>query len=64
MRRRDFCKAAVPLVVPSSGQGLNGSVSASYRVTIGHIGVGGMGSAHVRAFVQIASTCVTRTRCR
>jgi hypothetical protein len=32
--------------------GLNGAVPPSDRITIGHIGVGGMGSGHVRAFVQ------------
>lgn len=51
MRRREFLKGA-PLVVPASALGLNGAVPPSDRITIGHIGVGGMGSGHVRAFVQ------------
>lgn len=53
IRRRDFLKTA-PLVVPGSVLGLNGAIPPSDRVVIGHIGVGGMGSGHVRAFVQHA----------
>lgn len=51
MRRREFLKTA-PLIVPGSALGLNGATPPSDRITIGHIGVGGMGSVHVRGFVQ------------
>lgn len=53
MRRRDFLKsAAAPLIVPASALGLNGATPPSDRITIGHIGVGEMGTGHVRGFVQ------------
>ena len=42
------------MIVPGSALGLNGAVPPSDRITIGHIGVGGMGTGHVRAFVQNA----------
>jgi predicted dehydrogenase len=52
MRRREFLKSAVPLIVPAAALGLNGAVPPSDRIVLGHVGVGGMGSGHVRAFLQ------------
>lgn len=51
MQRRELLRA-VPLIVSGSVLGLNGATPPSDRITVGHIGVGGMGSGHVRAFVQ------------
>ncbi|HZP00964.1 MAG TPA: Gfo/Idh/MocA family oxidoreductase [Terriglobia bacterium] len=69
--RRQFLKraagvagasAAFPYIVPSSALGLNGAVAPSDRVTMGFIGVGLMGQAHLRPFiylpdVQVVAVC-------
>ncbi len=57
MNRRTFLSAAAraaaaPLLVPASALGRAGSPAPSDRIVLGHIGVGGMGSSHVRAFLQ------------
>lgn len=54
MNRRSFLKtaAAAPTIVPASALGRDGSIPPSDRIVVGHIGVGGMGGGHVRAFVQ------------
>ena len=58
--RRQFLKRAAgiagapvvfPYIVPSSALGLDGAVAPSDRVTIGFIGVGNMGQAHLRPFI-------------
>jgi len=54
--RRRFLKGAAamaaPLVVPSSVLGLGGRTAPSDRVTVGYIGVGGMGTAHLKVDTQ------------
>jgi len=68
--RRSFLKktAAVtaglglPSIIPASALGRPGGVPASERITLGFIGVGGMGSAHLNGFrgdsqVQILAVC-------
>jgi len=71
MKRRTFLKqttgAAVgalslPLFIPSSALGRAGSVPPSERITMGSIGVGGMGTNNMRAFlaqpdVQVVAVC-------
>jgi predicted dehydrogenase len=42
------------MIVPASDLGLKGATAPGNRITIGHIGVGEMGTVHVRAFVQHA----------
>jgi predicted dehydrogenase len=60
-RRRQFLKKsalaasgalAAPLIIPSSVLGLNGKVAPSNKINMGFIGVGGMGSGHVRRFLE------------
>jgi predicted dehydrogenase len=46
---------AFPYIVPSSALGLNGAVAPSDRVTMGFIGVGGMGQAHLRPFINLGN---------
>jgi predicted dehydrogenase len=67
MQRRELIKAAVgaPLIIPASALGLNGATAPSDRITMGFIGVGGMGGGHVRAFsafpdVRIVAICDVR----
>jgi predicted dehydrogenase len=70
MRRREFLKRAVgvaagvaaPYVIRASAMGAGGAVSASNRLTIAVIGVGGMGTGHVRQLVgypdvKVAAVC-------
>jgi len=61
LSRRDFVRASAalaagafgfPHVITSSAFGKGARPAASERVTIGHIGVGGMGGGHVKGFVQ------------
>jgi len=52
----------VPLFVPSSALGKAGTVPPSERITMGSIGVGGMGTNNMRAFlaqpdVQVVAVC-------
>ncbi len=54
--------ASVPYVVPSSALGGAGAVPPSERLTLGSIGVGGMGTNNMRAFlslsdVQVVAVC-------
>lgn len=51
-----------PYVVPSSALGKAGTVAPSSRITLGSIGVGGMGTNNMRAFltqddVQVVAVC-------
>ena len=69
--RRQFLKRAAgvasaslafPHIVPSSALGRDGAVAPSDRVTMGFIGVGGMGQEYLRAFiyqpdVQVLAVC-------
>ncbi|NQU25519.1 MAG: Gfo/Idh/MocA family oxidoreductase [Candidatus Nealsonbacteria bacterium] len=63
--RRQFLKttaagfAAVPLVVPSSVFGQDGSVAPSERISLGFIGVGMMGQGHERGFLGYEEAQVT-----
>jgi len=54
--RRSFIKAAgvataAPFVIPAGALGADGRASANSRLTLGFIGVGGMGSGHLGAFL-------------
>jgi predicted dehydrogenase len=57
MNRRQFIKnafgaaLAAPYVIPATGLGRNGAVAPSNRITIGCIGVGGMGTENMRNFL-------------
>jgi len=58
LNRRDFLKtaagvAAFPCIVRSSALGDDATPAASERVTLGHIGVGGQGSALLENFLQV-----------
>ncbi len=71
LNRRGFLKqsaalatgaVAFPYIVPSSALGLAGSVAPSNRTTVGCIGVGGMGTANMRGFLdqsraQVVAVC-------
>ncbi|MBC8470797.1 MAG: twin-arginine translocation signal domain-containing protein, partial [Planctomycetes bacterium] len=71
MNRRDFLANAsaaalgmisFPHIVPSSALGKAGNIAPSNRITMGSIGVGGMGTNNMRAFlnqpdVQVAAVC-------
>ncbi|MHC4329325.1 MAG: twin-arginine translocation signal domain-containing protein, partial [Planctomycetota bacterium] len=71
INRRRFLEGAIttavgtagfPLVVPSSALGRAGNVPPSSRVNMGSIGVGGMGTNNMRAFltqpdVQVVAVC-------
>ena len=55
MTRRTLLKGAVaafaaPYTITSTALGANGRPSASNRITMGMIGVGGQGGGHVRGF--------------
>ena len=69
--RRDFIKQAAgvtaglagfPYIIPASALGLNGTVAPSNRITVGCIGLGGMGSGNMggfldRADAQVVAVC-------
>ncbi len=65
--RRSFLKgvstvALAPYVIPASALGADGHVAPSERVTLGFIGVGGRGTAELKAFllnrdVQVLAVC-------
>lgn len=44
--------ATAPMVVPARARGRDGHTAPSNRVVMGAIGVGGMGTGHVRRFLQ------------
>jgi predicted dehydrogenase len=55
--RRTFCKSvigafALPTIVPSTVLGRNGLITPSNRITMGFIGVGGMGTGNLRGFLE------------
>ncbi len=61
MRRREFMQETlggaagvlgVPSIIPASALGADGATPPSDRITLGSIGVGMMGSNHVRGFLQ------------
>jgi predicted dehydrogenase len=61
MNRRQFLKRAAgvtagavafPYIIPGSALGLDGAVAPSNRITIGCIGVGGMGTGNLAAFLE------------
>ncbi len=60
LNRRNFLKTsgkalgllALPSIVPASALGKNGFTPPSDRITIGCIGVGGMGTGNMRSFLQ------------
>jgi predicted dehydrogenase len=66
--RRRFLGASFlgfPALVRASSLGLNGGTPANSRINMGFIGVGGMGSGHVRAFlnqedVRVVAICDVR----
>jgi predicted dehydrogenase len=65
--RRQFLKAAAtavafPFIVPASALGRDGKVAPSNRIVLGGIGLGGMGSGNMHAFMnesdaQIVAIC-------
>jgi len=67
MTRRTLLKGAAaafaaPYIITSTALGANGRPSASNRITMGMIGVGGQGGGHVRGFagdngVQVVAVC-------
>jgi len=71
MNRREFLRKVTvagvgtigfPYVVPSSALGKAGNVAPSSRITMGSIGVGGMGTNNMRAFLsqpdaQVVAVC-------
>ncbi len=68
MTRRQFLKSALgtviaaPYIIPASALGKNGFTAPSDRITIGCIGVGGMGTSNMNSFLgkpeaQIIAVC-------
>ncbi|MCK5861930.1 MAG: Gfo/Idh/MocA family oxidoreductase [Candidatus Hydrogenedentes bacterium] len=71
IKRRDFLKhtagiaagaVAFPYIIPSSALGLAGTVAPSNRITVGCIGLGGMGNGNMRGFfdrqdAQVVAVC-------
>jgi predicted dehydrogenase len=78
MNRRSFLKrtagaaagmAAFPYIVPASALGRDGAVAPSNRVTIGCIGLGGMGNSNLDGFLndaraQVVAICDVDTQHR
>jgi predicted dehydrogenase len=72
--RRQFLRLsgaaiAFPSIVPASVLGRNGATAANSRIVMGMIGVGSMGSGHVRGFlahqdVRVAAVCDVRDEFR
>ncbi len=67
IKRREFLKrttavaagaAAFPYIIPSSALGLSGTVAPSNRITVGCIGLGGMGSGNMGGFLERADAQV------
>ncbi|NLF56486.1 MAG: gfo/Idh/MocA family oxidoreductase, partial [Candidatus Hydrogenedens sp.] len=54
--------AAFPHIIPGSALGLDGAVAPSNRITVGSIGVGGMGTGNLKGFLgqkraQVLAVC-------
>lgn len=49
---------SAPMVIPSSALGLQGRTSPSNKINMGFIGVGGMGTGHVRRFLEYEDVIV------
>lgn len=75
MNRRQFLKTGfsaafvAPYFIPSSVLGRNGAVAPGNRITIGCIGVGGMGTANLKSFLtkpnaQVLAVCDVDTQHR
>ncbi len=75
MNRRQFLKStlsaaiAAPYIIPASALGKDGFTAPSDRITIGCIGVGGMGTANMNSFLgkpeaQILAVCDVDTKHR
>ena len=70
IRRRRFLRLAAsgvafPAIVPASARGASGLTAPSNRITLGFVGVGGMGTGHVRGFltqpgVRVLAVCDVR----
>lgn len=56
MLRREFLITSFPAIVPARALGRQGAVAPSDKIVMGMIGVGGMGSGHVRGFLEQADT--------
>lgn len=58
-----------PTIIPAAARGKNGHIAPSDRITMGFIGVGGMGTANLRGFLeksmaQVVAVCdVDRAHC-
>ncbi len=56
LTRRSLLKAgaalALPAIIPARALGREDKVAASERITLGFIGVGGMGGAHLGGFLR------------
>jgi len=60
--RRQFLKAAAPLILPASVLGRAGAVSPNEKIRLACIGVGGQGTSNLKAFladerVQVVAIC-------
>ncbi|HOL72831.1 MAG TPA: Gfo/Idh/MocA family oxidoreductase [Bryobacteraceae bacterium] len=71
MQRRQFLGAVLgfPMIVPARALGRAGAVAPSDKIVMGMIGVGGMGSGHVRGFLQqpdvrVVAICDVRKEAR
>ena len=60
LNRRQFLKqtasaacVAVPLIIPASALGRAGRIAPSERIVVGCIGVGGMGSGDMNAYMSV-----------
>lgn len=59
MTRRSVLQAAAPLIVPASALGRGGAVAPSDRISLGIIGVNGMGSSNLANCAKHADVAVT-----
>lgn len=60
--RRQFLKSAAPLILPAAVLGRAGAVSPNEKISLACIGVGGQGTANLKAFladerVQVVAIC-------
>jgi hypothetical protein len=72
LNRREFLKrtgmvslatVAFPYIIPGRALGLDGSVPPSERITVGCIGLGGMGTSNMDGFLSQPSAQSSRLRC-